>query len=222
MIDFFISYTQADQAWAEWIAGVLEAAGYVTRLQAWDFRPGVNFVGELHRTVDEAERTLVVLSPDYLNSRFGEAEWTAAFRRDPTSELGKILPVRVRAVEPPGLLRSIVYIDLVGLDQTTARERLLAGLARGRAMPAALPDFPAVLPLPDPAATAASWLASLPVDEIPERRPPPPGSSMPFPANPFFVGRKDDLRTLARQLKQGEVSAIGQVDTAAANELGAE
>ncbi len=219
MIDFFISYTRVDEVWAEWIASVLVAAGYDTRLQSWDFRPGVNFVGEMHRTVDEAERTLVVLSPDYLNSRFGEAEWMAAFHRDPTGELGKILPVRVRKVEPAGLLRSIGYIDLVGLDQTAAQERLLAGLARGRAIPAALTSFPAGLPLPDPV-TVVSWLECLPVDEIPERRPPPPGSSMPFPANPFFVGRQDDLRTLARQLKQGDVSAIGQVDTAAATGLG--
>jgi tetratricopeptide (TPR) repeat protein len=219
MIDFFISYTQTDEAWAEWIAGVLQAAGYETKLQVWDFRPGVNFIGELHRTVDEAERTLVVLSPDYLNSRFGEAEWMAAFRRDPTGELGKILPVRVREVEPPGLLRSIVYIDLVGLEHSAARERLLSGLARGRAIPSALPGFPGGLPLPDPVA-AVSWLASLPVDEIPERRPLPPGSSLPFPPNPFFVGRLDDLRTLARQLKGGEVSAIGHVEPAAATGLG--
>jgi phage replication-related protein YjqB (UPF0714/DUF867 family) len=37
--DFFISYTGADRAWAEWIAVQLEAAGYSTVLQAWDFRP---------------------------------------------------------------------------------------------------------------------------------------------------------------------------------------
>jgi hypothetical protein len=36
---FFISYTGADQAWAEWIADQLEAAGHTTVLQAWDFRP---------------------------------------------------------------------------------------------------------------------------------------------------------------------------------------
>jgi hypothetical protein len=27
-LDFFISYTQADRAWAEWIAWALEEAGY--------------------------------------------------------------------------------------------------------------------------------------------------------------------------------------------------
>ena len=38
-VDFFISYTSADRAWAEWIAWQLEAAGFTTLLQAWDFRP---------------------------------------------------------------------------------------------------------------------------------------------------------------------------------------
>jgi TIR domain len=32
--DFFISYTGADQVWAEWIADTLERAEYSTVLQA--------------------------------------------------------------------------------------------------------------------------------------------------------------------------------------------
>src|SRR5438477_11109129 len=44
--DFFLSYNRADQAWAEWIARQLKAAGYSTVLQAWDFLPGSNFVLE--------------------------------------------------------------------------------------------------------------------------------------------------------------------------------
>jgi hypothetical protein len=46
--DFFVSYNRADRAWAEWIAWQLEAAGYTTVLQAWDFRPGVNFALKMH------------------------------------------------------------------------------------------------------------------------------------------------------------------------------
>jgi TIR domain len=42
--DFFISYNGADKAWAEWIAWQLEEKGFSTILQAWDFRPGANFV----------------------------------------------------------------------------------------------------------------------------------------------------------------------------------
>lgn len=37
MKDFFVSYTETDQAWAVWIAWTLEAAGYSTVIQVWDF-----------------------------------------------------------------------------------------------------------------------------------------------------------------------------------------
>jgi hypothetical protein len=120
-VDFFLSYTQADQPWAEWIAWVLEEAGFATTIQAWDFRPGGNFVVEMQRASAGSERTLAVLSPDYLQSLFAMAEWTAALAQDPTGERGKLLPVRVREVAPDGLLASLVYIDLVGLTEATAR-----------------------------------------------------------------------------------------------------
>ena len=42
--DFFVSYTQADRAWAEWIAWVLEEDGHRVLVQAWDFVPGSNWI----------------------------------------------------------------------------------------------------------------------------------------------------------------------------------
>jgi TIR domain-containing protein len=45
--DFFVSYTGADRAWAEWIAWQLEAEGYQVLVQAWDFEPGDNFVARM-------------------------------------------------------------------------------------------------------------------------------------------------------------------------------
>jgi tetratricopeptide (TPR) repeat protein len=86
MKDFFISYNKADKAWAEWIAWILEEAGYTTVLQAWDFRTGSNFVGEMNKATIEAERTMPVLSPDYLSAEFTQPEWFAAFARDPKGE----------------------------------------------------------------------------------------------------------------------------------------
>lgn len=218
MAHFFISYTQADHAWAEWIGWVLEEAGYKTKIQVWDFRPGTNFVVEMDNATRKAERTLIVLSPNYLYSSFGKAEWATAFARDPTGEKGVLLPVRVREMDVEGLLGQVVYIDLVGLDEGAARERLQAGLARGRAKPLKPPVFPGN-PHPQFPGELTSPPA-LPEDEIPEPGPLPAGSRMPLSRNPLFVGRQEDLRALARQLKAGQTSAIGQVETAAATGLG--
>ena len=54
-VDFFVSYTGADRAWAEWIAWQLEAAGYTTLLQAWDFRPGGDFLHQMQQATSSAQ-----------------------------------------------------------------------------------------------------------------------------------------------------------------------
>ena len=141
-VDFFVSYTSADRPWAEWIAWELEAAGYSTLLQAWDMRPGSNFVLEMHRAAQAGERTLVVLSPAFLESGYGGAEWAAAFVADPTGEQRKLVPVRVRDCEPRGLLKAVVYVDVVGLSEPASRDALLAGVRMRRAKPPDAPGFP--------------------------------------------------------------------------------
>jgi tetratricopeptide (TPR) repeat protein len=211
MADFFISYTQTDRAWAEWIAWVLEEAGYETKLQAWDFPAGTNFVEEMNRWIEKAERTVLVLSPDAEKSTFVKAEWTAAFAKNP----GKLLPVRVREVEPWGVLRSIVFEDLVKLDESAAQNKLLIAASRVRAKPKDRPTFPGRTRARFPAD-----LAAVPEDDIPAQSPLPKGSRMPLSHNDLFVGRQEDLKELARQLKARETTAIGQVGTAAATGLG--
>jgi len=220
MTDFFISYTKTDQAWAEWIGWVLEETGYLVTVQAWDFRAGTNFASAMHRAAQEADRTLAILSPDYLLSDFAESEWTAAFVQDPKGALGKLFPVRVREVSPVGILKPIVYTDLVGLDETAARFRLLVAAELQRAKPLTKPIFPGprrAVPFPD---STSDQQPALPVDDIPEPGPLPERSRILFAVNRLFVGRQDDLRTLARQLKAKETSAIGQVEIAGVTGLG--
>jgi tetratricopeptide (TPR) repeat protein len=133
--DFFISYTGVNRPWAEWIAVQLEQAGYTTLLQAWDFRPGSDFLHLMQQATTSAGRMIAVLSPAYFGSQFSEAEWRAAFHKDPTGELGLLVPVRVQPCEPPGLLASRVYIDLVDTDEPTARRLLLSGVDQSGARP---------------------------------------------------------------------------------------
>src|SRR5829696_874101 len=103
--DFFVSYSSADRAWAEWIAWQLEAEGYRVVIQAWDFRPGSDFVQQMHQVVEETQRTIAVLSSVYLTSAYGGAEWRAVLPRIRLARGGSLLPVRVGEVAPPGLLR---------------------------------------------------------------------------------------------------------------------
>lgn len=84
MKDFFISYNRADRHWAEWIAWQLEENGFTVILQAWDFRPGGNFVVDMQKATQDATRTMPcchwIIWP-----RFTQPEWAAAFARDFTA-----------------------------------------------------------------------------------------------------------------------------------------
>ncbi len=185
--DFFISYTQADSAWAEWIAWQLEDAGYTTLVQAWDFRPGEGFVERMHQAIERSSRTIAVLSPGYLASAFATSEWQAVFTKDPTGEHGLLLPVRVVPCQPPGLLAGRIYLDLVDLDEQAAAQRLLDGVARGRSRPAGRVRLPGSTTQPTRGGP-----------RFPGRGPaifnvPPP--------NPYFSGRGELLDSLRAELR---------------------
>jgi hypothetical protein len=80
--NFFISYTGKDAGWAEWIGWQLEDAGFTVTVQAWDSRPGNDFVVWMDQAVRDADRILVVLSPDYEQAlSFTVPEWSAAVGR---------------------------------------------------------------------------------------------------------------------------------------------
>ncbi|MBV9032151.1 MAG: TIR domain-containing protein [Pseudonocardiales bacterium] len=142
-IDFFISYSPADERWATWIAWQLEAAGHRTLLQAWSFVPGTNFIDFMDRGVRDSAVVVAVLSRNYLKSHYGRMEWQAALRTDHT----KLVTIRIDDCPLEGLLATITYLDLVGItDPDMAREQLLTRLRHaleGRAKPAREPMFPA-------------------------------------------------------------------------------
>ena len=143
--DYFISYTQADRRWAEWIAWTLEEDGHHVLIQAWDFVPGSNWIRGMQTGTREATRTIAVLSDAYLKSVYGSSEWQAAVASDPTGTGRKLLVVRVAPCEPAGLLAGVVRVDLFGVIEADARTRLrdmVAAAEAGRAKPAIAPIFP--------------------------------------------------------------------------------
>ena len=193
--DFFISRNGADSDWARWIATELEDTGYTTILQDWDFRPGQNFISRMQDAITQSERTIAVLSQQYLNAEFTQPEWMAAFRQDPKGDKGLLIPIRVQECEPPGLLASLAYIDVFGIEEEEALQRLLQGLERGRAKrKQAFPGGPAAPPKPK-----QRFPGTLPeIFNIPHQR------------NPNFTGRDELLRQLREALGGGESAAITQ------------
>lgn len=143
-LDFFLSYAPADQAWAEWIAWVLEENGYRVLVQAWDGVPGSNKTVTMQQGIVEARRTLALLSPAYLASH-QSLQWQATNAADPAGADRKLVPIRLENCPLPGLLGPIVPIDLFDRTAGDARRHLLGAIAttrQGRAKPTAPPPFP--------------------------------------------------------------------------------
>ncbi|WP_301663236.1 toll/interleukin-1 receptor domain-containing protein [Methanoculleus frigidifontis] len=140
--DFFISYNTADKSWAKWVAWALEEKNYSVRIDDWDFQPGNNFVNRMDNALKKANVMLLILSPDYLDSEYCQAEWTSKFCEDSTGEQRKIIPIMVRETVLSGLLKAIIHINLVSLNEDQAKERLLQGISQERGKPSHPPPFP--------------------------------------------------------------------------------
>lgn len=180
--DFFVSYNHKDEAAAEQIAAILENEGKSVIIQAWDCLPGNNFVQFMDHATKVAKRTIAVLSPNYLTSQFTPSEWQAAFVQDPTGEKQQLIPVRIEACEVTGLLRPIVYIDLVGLPVAQWRDILVRKLLqnpRSSFVPGRVPQL--------------GTPANLSIE------------------NKLFVGREQALEELHEQVRSGELTAISSI-----------
>jgi TIR domain len=142
--DFFVSYTREDVKQAEWIAWVLNQAGYRVIIQRWNFTVGRNWFAEMDNASRIAERTVAVLSKAYGDSDYCRLEWQQAMELDPGGSKRKLVPIRIVPYKPDSYLRQVVYIDLVGLAEDEAREQIIAGAHQavtGEAIPATAPSF---------------------------------------------------------------------------------
>ncbi len=84
-------------------------------------------------------------------------------------------------------------------------------------------DYRDVAPSPVDEATieeARRRLEGLPLEEVPGRAALPPGSVMPLRPNRHFVGREEQLKRIAANLKAGDATTISEVMVAASTGLG--
>ncbi|MCP5051813.1 MAG: toll/interleukin-1 receptor domain-containing protein, partial [bacterium] len=112
MSNIFISYSSKDREWVKsWLLPKLEGAGFGTHIDYRDFKIGVPSLNNMERAVDECDKTLLVLTPNWVNSEWTNFESLMLQTDDPTGLTGRIVPLMLEKCKPPKRLAIFTYAD---------------------------------------------------------------------------------------------------------------
>ncbi|MEO1211585.1 MAG: TIR domain-containing protein [Cyanobacteria bacterium J06638_20] len=130
--DLFISYSTADKAWVRGeLLTRLQNAGLKVCIDFRDFRPGAPTVTEIERSIEASARTLLILTPAYLESQWTEFETLLLQTFDPTNRELRLLPLLKEPCDLPKRLNIYTYLDFAEPDDPIfAWTQLLTALGR--------------------------------------------------------------------------------------------
>ncbi|NEQ50565.1 MAG: toll/interleukin-1 receptor domain-containing protein [Leptolyngbya sp. SIO3F4] len=115
--DVFISYSTADKAWVRGeLLTRLQNAGLKVCIDFRDFRRGAPTVTEIERLIEASARTLLILTPAYLESQWTEFETLLLQTFDPTNRELRLLPLLKEQCELPKRLKIYTYVDFAEPD----------------------------------------------------------------------------------------------------------
>lgn len=180
--DVFISYSSKDKDWVRGeLLTELENAGVTVFIDYRDFTRGAPSIKECERGIVECRWTLLVLTPNYVESGWTEIENIMAQSRDPANQQLRILPLMKAGCELPLRIASLTYIDFQPeADQNLAWRQLLTALGK----PPADPD-PQTRPDPE------TWFLA-----------------HPYPMPPHFTGRVAERQMLTAWLGADPTHAL--------------
>jgi hypothetical protein len=128
--DVFVSHAPADRSWvrAELLPR-LEAAGLGACLDWRDFRPGAARVDEVERAVISSRKTLLVLTPAYVDSEWAEFGNQMVQSLDPAARDLRLIPLLKARCELPLRIRHLTTVDVGdAAEAALGWRRLLAAL----------------------------------------------------------------------------------------------
>ncbi len=133
MRDVFISYSHKDGQWVnEVLVPQLRANGVDVLVDAEHFEPGPAALQNMANAVAEAQRTLVVLTPNWVASEWTQYEGLLTAYDDPTGARGKMIPILRAKCDPPKWLAIRSWLDFLD-DSRVGQQmaRLVRAIKRG-------------------------------------------------------------------------------------------
>jgi TIR domain len=112
----FISYSHKQGEWVwDRLVPCLKAGGTELLIDRERFEVGKTVIGQMDATQDKADKHIVVLSRDYLDSRYCRHEMNRAIKCDPKFEQGIVVPVLRESCKLPTSIpkwNAPLYADL--------------------------------------------------------------------------------------------------------------
>lgn len=111
--DAFVSYSSRDRDWVnQYLLRPLESASIRVCIDYRDFEIGVPSLVNMERAVERSRKTLLVLTPNWVQSEWTEFESLLAQLRDPAARGQRMLPLLVQKTQLPARLAMLTYLDL--------------------------------------------------------------------------------------------------------------
>ncbi len=194
-VEVFCCYAHADEIWLrrlETHLSLLQRQGLISLWHDRRISPGSDWAKAIDTHLETASVILLLVSADFLASdyRYG-IEMQQALKRHEGGE-ARVIPLLVRPVDwknAPFAHLQVLPTDARPLstwqDEDTALTDVVAGIRR------VLEDLPLLAASAPRAALPAIW-------------------NIPYPRNPFFLGRESELAQVRQQLQAGQTTALSQ------------
>jgi len=113
--DVFLSYSSKDRPWVQsTLLQFIESKGFKVCFDERDFPLGCSLPSTIEKSVFESRKTIAVLSPDYMNSRWCvEFEYALMLTKNLNTEVsyGSLLLIKYRDCRMPERMKSYKYLD---------------------------------------------------------------------------------------------------------------
>lgn len=112
MSKVFISYSSKDSDWVKnYLLVNLEGNGIDCHIDYRDFEIGRASLINMEQAVETCEKTILVLTPNWVNSEFTQFEGLMLQTEDPIGLRKKIIPIMLSECEPPKRLKIFTHAD---------------------------------------------------------------------------------------------------------------
>jgi len=128
--DAFISYSSRERVWVNQnLLHPLESASLKICVDYRDFDVGVPSLINMEQAIERSRKTLLVITPSWIQSQWTQFECLLAQVQDPAARGQRLLPLLVEKTELPRRLSMLTYLDFTDPSAIGfQRERLIKAI----------------------------------------------------------------------------------------------